>query len=167
MRALVIYATKSGCTAGIADRIGSALEQAGADVTVQPADSAASPEGFDLVIVGSGVRAGSWHQAVKSWVVEHADTLKRIPVALFTCGLMITQGAEKEAEVRAYTDALIEEAGIEPVDVALLAGWNQPSSFSVPERLIMKLMKAPVGDFRDWAAVEDWARGVAARSGDA
>jgi len=28
---------------------------------------------------------------------------------------------------------------------------------SLAERLIIKVMKAPVGDFRDWEAVTSWA----------
>jgi menaquinone-dependent protoporphyrinogen oxidase len=28
------------------------------------------------------------------------------------------------------------------------------------EKLIVKAMKAPVGDYRDWAAIEAWARKI-------
>jgi menaquinone-dependent protoporphyrinogen oxidase len=32
---------------------------------------------------------------------------------------------------------------------------------SLPERLIIKGIKAPLGDFRDWGAISSWAEGIA------
>lgn len=160
-RVLVVFATKSGCTAGIAERIGESLVQLGFDVDVSSADQAGDPSGFDAVIVGSGVRAGLWHGSAKSWVAKHQEALRKMPVALYTCGLVIMQGEEKLAEVRAYTDQIISASGLEPLDVGLFAGWNEPDAFSMPERVVMKLMKAPRGDFRDGAAITSWTEQVA------
>ncbi len=159
-RTLVVYATKSECTTGIAEHVGQALTEAGADVDVRPATDDPDPAGYDMVIVGSGVRVGQWHAPAKKWVAEHAGTLKATPTALFTVCLTMAAEPEKADEVRAYTDSIISESGIAPVDVGLFAGWNDPASFSLPERLIMKAMKAPRGDFRDYSAVADWTREV-------
>lgn len=104
----VVYGTKSGCTAGIAERVGAAL---------------------------------------------------------FTACLTMATDPPKADEIRAYTDPLLTETGIEPIDVGLFAGMNDPKKFSLPERLIMKAMKAPGGDFRDYDAVDTWARSVAERMG--
>lgn len=163
MRALVVYGTKSGCTEGIAKRIGEQLAAYGASVEVTAAEKAPSPTGFDAVVVGSGVRAGNWHGAAKSWVQSNADALKEMPVAFYTCGLTLADDPSKTDEVRAYTDPLIEATGVTPVDIGLFAGWNEPDSFGFGERTIMKLMKAPRGDFRDWDAIDAWAESVAPR----
>lgn len=162
-RVLVVYATRSGCTEGVAERIGETLVHLGFDVETVSADQAGDPSGFDAVIVGSGVRAGLWHGSAKSWVAKHQESLRAMPVALYTCGLVIMQGDEKVAEVRAYTDQIISAAGIEPLDVGLFAGWNEPDAFSMPERVVMKLMKTPRGDFRDNAAITSWTEQVARR----
>jgi len=156
-RVLVVYATKSGCTTGIAEKIGTVLAEKGIEVDVVSAADAGTPAGYDAVVLGSGVRAGTWHEPARTWAQTNAQELRAMPVALFTCGLIITGGPEKADEVRAYTDALIEQTGISPSDVGLFAGWNEPASFTWMERGVMKIMKAPLGDFRDFSAIERWA----------
>ena len=164
-RVLVVYATKSGCTEGIADRIAQTLGDAGATVEVLAAEDAGDPAGFDAVVVGSGVRAGQWHQSARSWVETHAKSLGEVPVAFFTCGLTMAEGPEKAGEVRAYTDPILEATGIEPVDIGLFAGWFEPRRFSFAERTILKMMKSPQGDLRDWDAIESWASAMGTRLG--
>ncbi|HSK47417.1 MAG TPA: flavodoxin domain-containing protein [Coriobacteriia bacterium] len=160
MKALVVYGTKSGCTAGIAEKIGETLSARGFIVRVAPAQEAGDASDYEAVIVGSGVRAGAWHESTRTWVTNNAEALKEIPVAFYTCGLMITD-SEKSDQVRGYTDALIEATGVRPVDIGLFAGWNEPKEFSFLERSVMKMMKAPVGDFRDWNVVTAWAEKIA------
>ena len=162
MKALVVYGTKSGCTAGIAEKIGEKLNGMGLAAEVAAAEKAGRPVDYDLVIVGSGVRAGNWHGAARTWVSENAETLKSIPVAFYTCGLTMTD-ASKADEVRAYTDSMIEATGVTPIDVGLFAGWNEPKEFSLLERTVLKVMKAPEGDFRDFTAVAAWTEGVVPR----
>lgn len=161
--ALVVYATKTGCTKGIAEAIGLALEAKGFSVAVAAADTRPDPGGYDAVLVGSGIRAGNWHQSAKDYVTSYADVLKSRPVAFFTACLTMANTPEKADEVRAYTDALIAQSGVRPADIGLFAGMNVPKAFSFPERLIMKAMKAPEGDFRDLDAARSWATGVADR----
>lgn len=160
-KVLVVYATKSGSVNEIADMIGQTLAAEGAAVEVVSADNAGSPDGYDAVVIGSGVRAGTWHEPARTWLSKHAPQLRAMPVAFYTVGLMITQGDEKVAEVRAYTDKLVSETAVQPVDTGLFGGWNEPEAFSFIERNIMKLMKAPVGDFRDWDAIAAWTKNVA------
>jgi menaquinone-dependent protoporphyrinogen oxidase len=160
---LVVYGTKTGCTAGIAQQIGATLAESGVTVQVKPVEEGPDAAAYDAVIVGSGVRAGNWHGAVKEWVAANAGALKARPTAFFTACLTMAQAPDKADEVRAYTDALIAETGVEPVDIGLFAGMNEPKRFSLPERLIMKMMKAPEGDFRDMDAVAEWARTMVER----
>lgn len=162
-KVLVVYGTGTGCTAGIAERIGATLAETGASVEVVSAEDAPSPDGYDAVLVGSGVRAGSWHKAAKTWVAANADELKAGKVAFYTACLTMAADPEKAADVHAYTDALIAETGVEPVDVGLFAGWYEPKRFSFVERTILKMMKSPEGDFRDWDAIDAWTRDVAAQ----
>jgi menaquinone-dependent protoporphyrinogen oxidase len=166
MKALVVYGTKSGCTMGIAEKIGETLAAKGLSVDVMPAEKAAAAADYDAVVVGSGVRAGSWHAGARTWVTDNADALKAMPVAFYTCGLTAAD-AQKAEEMRAYTDPVIEASGVTPIDVGLFAGWNEPKEFSFVERSILKLMKAPEGDFRDLDAVQAWAEKITPQLGAA
>lgn len=162
---LVVYGTKTGCTAGIAEKIGETLAALGASVDVKPAQDAPDAAAYDAVLVGSGVRASNWHGAVKKWVAANAEALKVRPVAFFTACLTMASEPDKADEVRAYTDPLIAETGVTPVDIGLFAGMNDPAKYSLPERLILKALKSPQGDFRDFEAVAEWTRAVADRLG--
>ena len=156
-RVLVVFGTGTGCTEGVAGRIGNALRAQGLKVDVVPAKGAPEPADYDAVIVGSGVRAGNWHAPVKEWIAANAATLRDKPVAFYTACLTLASDPAKTDEVRAYTKVLEEETGVVPKHVGLFAGWNEPTKFSFIERTIMKLMKAPQGDFRDWPAIDEWA----------
>ncbi|MDP2234477.1 MAG: flavodoxin domain-containing protein [Actinomycetota bacterium] len=164
-KVLVVYGTKTGCTAGIAEQIGKTLAENGVEVDVTPASDKPDPSAYDAIVVGSGVRASNWHGAVKEWVKTNASTLKSKPTAFFTTCLTMGAQPEKADEVRAYTDPLIAESGVTPVEIGLFAGMNELAKFSLPERLIMKAMKAPQGDFRDLEAVAAWTRGVVGKLG--
>jgi menaquinone-dependent protoporphyrinogen oxidase len=157
-KVLIVYATKSGCTKGVAGKIASTIAGPGVKVKLASASDSPDPSCYDAVLVGSGIRAGKWHESARAWVAANAEALKSKRVAFFTVGLLITKGAEKAAQVRGFTDSLIEETGVQPLDVGVFAGWNEPELFSFPERLVVKVMKAPKGDQRDWAAIEQWAR---------
>lgn len=157
-KVLVVYGTKSGCTSGVAERIGSALTGTGMSVAVLPAEDKPDPAGYDGVIVGSGIRMGQWHSAVKT---DNAAALLTRPTAFYTVCLTIATDPEKVEEVRAYTDPLLAESGIEPVDIGLFGGWFEPKQFNLIERTVLKAMKAPQGDHRDWDAIDVWTAGVA------
>jgi len=163
-RALVVYATKSGCTAGVAEAVGAGLAEPGYTVDVRPAADAPDPSGYDLVLVGSGVRVGQWHEAARKWVASNAAALKETRVALFTVCLRITDGEEARAEATAFTDTVIAEAGLDPEAVGVFPGWNEPKKFSLVERLVMRAMKAPEGDFREPETAARWARELATSS---
>lgn len=164
-KVLVVYGTGTGCTAGIAERIGEMLAKRGASVEVVSVKDAPDAAGYDAVFVGSGIRAGNWHAPVKAWVAKNADALKAGNVAFYTACLTMASDPQKADDVRAYTDPLIAETGVTPADIGLFAGWNEPKKFSFIERTIMKMMKAPEGDFRDWDAIDSWADSAAVKLG--
>jgi menaquinone-dependent protoporphyrinogen oxidase len=158
-KVLVTYATKTGSVTDIAERIGETLRGAGMEVDVKPVGDKPDPSAYDACVAGSGVRAGSWHQPAKHWVKANAEALKSKPTAFFSVGLSAADG--KQDEMRAYTEPLTAETGVQPVDVGTLAGWFVAERFGFAERTIMKMMKAPEGDRRDMAAVAAWAQSIA------
>lgn len=164
-KVLVVYGTGTGCTAGVAERIGKGLAEGSARVDVVRADEAPAAAGYDAIVVGSGIRGGQWHQSSRTWVADNAAALKAAPVAFYTVCLTLASDPDKGPEVRAYTDKLVEETGVSPVDIGTFAGWGTRKTFSLPERLILNMMKAPDGDRRDWAAIDAWTGSVAPELG--
>lgn len=151
------YATRTGCTADVARWIGEELHLRGATVDVRAAGDDISCMGYDAVVIGSGVRAGSWHKAARQWVIRNAEMLRSVPVAFFVVGLKMARSDENAPEVRGYVDPLIGQSGVVPVDVGLFPGWSRMERFSLPERLVLKAMKVSDADFRDEAGVRAWA----------
>ena len=49
MKTLVVYGTKSGCTTGIAEKIGATLAESGMTVDVRPVETAGDPSGYDEI----------------------------------------------------------------------------------------------------------------------
>jgi menaquinone-dependent protoporphyrinogen oxidase len=159
---LVAYATKSGCTKGVAEKIGETLEADGFDVDVASVQDSPNPSSYGAVIVGSGARAGSWLGAAKKWVSRNSDALKGRPVAFFTACLTMKSEPEKADDVRGYTDKLLEETGVEPFEYGTFAGWFVPEEFGFLERTMLEKFDSPQGDFRDWDAIAAWAKRVEA-----
>ena len=164
-RVLVIYGTKTGCTREIAERIGARLTADGAAAAVFSAGEAPTPEGYDAAVVGSGIRMSQWHEPVRNWVAVNAEALRAMPVASYTACLTIVSEPEKGEEMRSWSKAVEDAAGITVVDSGLFAGWFEPKEFGFLERTVLKGMKAPQGDFRDFAAVDAWADQIAPKLG--
>lgn len=162
-KVLVCYVSGTGCTKGVAERIGDTLSRSGLSVDVSPIDAKPDPARYDAIVAGSGIRAGQWQPAAKKWLARNATVLGSKPLVLFSVGIALAHGPEKADEMRGYTKRLLEKTGLEPLDLGVFAGWYELSKFSFLERKVMDLAKAPEGDHRDWAAIEGWAQGLAPR----
>lgn len=46
-------------------------------------------------------------------------------------------------------------------DIAVFSGVADPNQLNFIERWMLKNVKAPVGDFRDWEAIDAWAASIA------
>ena len=75
-KVLVCYATGTGCTKGVAERIAAMLRRTGLQVDVKPFERHPDPARYDAIVAGSGTRAGSWHPIAKKWMTKNAPTLK-------------------------------------------------------------------------------------------
>jgi menaquinone-dependent protoporphyrinogen oxidase len=177
----VVYASRHGGTAGIAERIADVLRSEGFDVA--RVDAAASPvvEGFDAYVVGSGVYMGSWVKEGIEFLERNQAVLATRPVWLFSSGPL--PGSSKTAEVSdPLTQALGPETGpgsgghkriaaisaaIAPRDHHVFQGAFDPKDppRSFPERMVRMMPGSgrilPPGDFREWDAIEAWARQIA------
>jgi menaquinone-dependent protoporphyrinogen oxidase len=68
---------------------------------------------------------------------------------------------ENRQTVAGYLDAIQQEVPqVRPTDVGLFAGVMDPKKLSFLPRLVMKSLKSPQGDFRNWQAIRAWAHQV-------
>ncbi len=156
---LIAYATAAGSTGEIAEAIGQAMRDGGATVDVRPAKDVADVSEYRAAVVGSGVRAMRPYKEAVAFVERHQQALSQMPVAYFVvCMTMAQDTEENRRSARAYLEPL-HQAGpeVQPVDEGLFGGAMDYSKLSLPMRLIIKAMKKPEGDFRDWDAIEAWA----------
>lgn len=160
MKILIAYATKAGSTAEVAAEIGRVIEsKGGCQVDVCPVGKLNGVDGYDAVVIGSAIRAGKWLPEATKFVEKHRDTLGRVPVALFIVCLTLSEDTEENRRtVAAYLDPVRQV--VQPVDVGLFAGAMDYSKLPFTLRLLMKAMKSPQGDFRDWEAIRAWADNI-------
>ncbi|HKZ83736.1 MAG TPA: flavodoxin domain-containing protein [Anaerolineae bacterium] len=150
-RILVAYASKHGATEEIAEKIGQVLRQAGLRADVLPADRVSDVTPYQAVVFGSAVYAGQWRQEAATFLEASEKTLAERPVWLFSSGPTGEGDPVELMKGFRFPEALQPIADhIRPRDIAFFHGALDMKELSLPERLIVKGIKAPLGDFRDW-----------------
>lgn len=159
---LVAYGTKYGATAEIAEKIGQVLRQEGLGADVLAADRVADLHAYDAVVLGSAVYIGRWRKEAARFLEANQAALSEKPVWLFSSGptgegdpAELTQGWKLPGKLQPIADR------IGPRDIAVFHGASDPGKLNFIEKWMLKNVKAPVGDFRDWEAIASWAEGIA------
>jgi len=157
MTVLVAYASKHGATEEIARRIAKQLREKGTAAEARPVGEVKTLEDPDAVVLGSAVYVGSWMKEASAFAERHKEELSRIPVWLFSSGP--TGTGPTDVGVSDKQLAALRE--IHPRDHRLFHGAMDPTKLGFLERKMVKAVKAPVGDFRDWGEVRSWADEIA------
>jgi menaquinone-dependent protoporphyrinogen oxidase len=157
MTALVAYATHSGATRTLAETLAASLRDAGIVCDLVDLEDAPDPSGYDAVVLGSGVRVESIEKTAASWAKQHAAALAERPFAFFSGS---AADPAKNGKQKA-TDAFVGTLEKAPVATANFPGWVLMDRIPVHERLLLKSMRTPTGDFRDLDAVTAWGREIA------
>jgi menaquinone-dependent protoporphyrinogen oxidase len=178
---LVVYASRHGGTRGIAERIGEVMRSEGLSATVASTDAARDVGLADAFVIGSGVYMGSWLKEGTEFLVQHQAMLAARPTWLFSSGPLRGSTAGKPGS-DPLTDALGPEDGPgsggrkKIAELSAVIGVREHQVFygafdpkdppkAIAERLV-RMMPAsksilPPGDFREWDAIEAWAREIA------
>ena len=161
-RVLVAYASKYGSTAEIAQKMGAQLTRAGFATDVVPVTEVADLTPYRAAIVGSAVYVGQWRKEAAAFLELHEHALAARPVWLFSTGPTGEGDPVQLMKGWRFPEALQPVADrIHPRGIALFHGALDVKNLSLPEKVIIKGVKAPVGDYRDWAAVAAWTDAVA------
>jgi menaquinone-dependent protoporphyrinogen oxidase len=161
---LVAYASKYGATKEIAEKIGLVLKDAGFAVDILPADKVADVGPYKAVILGSAVYIGGWRKAAAKFLKTNEKALAERPLWLFSSGptgqgdpVELVKGWRFPQALRPVADR------VKPIEIVLFQGAAFPEKLSAIGRWLMKKVKAPLGDFRDWNAITIWAGSIAAK----
>lgn len=158
MTILIALASRHGSTLEIGRAIAEELRSSGCSVDVRDVADGPAIENYAAIVIGSAVYMGSWlHEAVQ-FIDRHQAQLLDKPVWLFSSGPL---GAEdpKPSGDPAHIRELIEYTRARGHRV--FVGKLDKRRLSLGERLVTNMVKAPEGDFRDWAAIRGWAREIA------
>jgi menaquinone-dependent protoporphyrinogen oxidase len=160
---LVAYATKYGATAEIATKIGEVLRQAGLRADVLPADRVGDLSAYEAVVLGSALYIGQWRKEAVRFLQANESALAEKPVWLFASG-PTGEGDPVESvqgrHIPGKLQPIIDRIG--PRDVAVFHGAVDEGKLNFIEKWMLKNVKAPSGDFRDWDAIMSWAAAIAA-----
>jgi menaquinone-dependent protoporphyrinogen oxidase len=159
---LIAYATKYGATAEIAEKIGEVLRQAGLTADVLPADQVGEVNSYTAVVLGSAVYAGQWRGEAVKLLEANEQQLTNRAVWFFSSGptgegdpVQIMKGFRFPAAQQPIADR------IKPRDIAFFHGSIDMKKLNLAEKVLVKGIKAPTGDFRDWNAITAWANSIA------
>lgn len=188
---LVTYATNSGTTAEVAQKIGEEIQATGAQVEVLSLEKISSPAGYDAVVLGGPMIMG-WHGAALGFLKKHQAILAKIPVALFVTCISLTRTGETQVEgipvmvdptlprppareghlsfkeryatLGNYLRPMLKAAPqVKPVRVAFFGGRLDMYRLKWWQALfVILVIQASPGEKRNWKAIGEWARSLVA-----
>ncbi len=159
---LVVYGSSTGCARSYAEAISDQLSTHQLSVDVDDANHNPSPAGYDAVVIVGGIYATKWNSAATGWLNSHASLLRQIPVAGAIVCLSVLN-PEKRSTSLNYISGALDSAGVRLFSREVFPGWNLSSMLGLTDRTLMKMMRQPEGDFRDFEAARHWADEIASQ----
>jgi menaquinone-dependent protoporphyrinogen IX oxidase len=181
-KALIVYGTRFGATAGTSAEIASVLQNEGFDVSMvnvkkEKVDDISE---YGLVIVGSGVMINRWTAEPEKFLRKFQKELANKKVALFVSsgGLILLEHEGKTEEIERtrskYLEKKASKYNLQPVAIGLFGGvwdlnhkpwWSGKAMVAIKHKLEeagIKEVQPGVYDTRDWSTIRNWAKELAA-----
>ncbi len=171
-RVLICYGTRYGSTTEVVQEMSQTARELGVQVDVVNLEKDTpfpEPDGYDLVIVGSGIRAGQWKKEPLEFIEQKLKSLSKTKVALFVVS-GYAGNPDKVAEAQSeYLDSMPEKyPGLSPISTALIGGVFEFKKYNLVIRALVKnIVKSQMPpsekiperiDFRDWDMIRDWIK---------
>jgi menaquinone-dependent protoporphyrinogen oxidase len=161
-KVLVAYASKYGATAEIAEKIGQVLKHEGLQADVLPVKKVKHLADYKNVVIGSAMYIGMWRREAVNFLKKNEKLLAERKVWIFSTG---PSGKGDPAEL---LKGIIVPQGVKPIldrikpqDITVFGGSLNPDKMNGIEKWMVKMVKGETGDFRDWDAINKWAKGIA------
>lgn len=162
-RVLVGYAGTAGSTKSVAEFIAARLRARGLTTDLRDLAEKPSVDGYDALVLGSGVRDAALLPAAENFMWHNADALRTRPVWLFSVGISPSLRGPLGHLLREVVPTRIAELCelIEPRDYHAFAGVVPRTGAALPARFLLWLCGGRYGDLRDWPGIEAWTTGIA------
>ena len=171
MKVLVVYASRHGSTAGIAERIGAGLRAAGLAADVQSVAEVRNVAPYDAFVIGSAAYMFHWLKEARSFVKRHRSVLAQRPTWLFSSGPLGTDLVDEHGRdiFEATRPKEFEQLAslLQPRGERVFFGAWDPDAPAIgfAERMLQRSSgpktALPAGDFRDWPAIDAWTAEIA------
>jgi menaquinone-dependent protoporphyrinogen oxidase len=175
MKALIVYGTRYGTAAEIAEEIGKVIEDEGVEVDLVNVkglkDCDVSP--YDVVVVGSGIKMGKWTKKSLKFLQTNRVALKNKKVALFvSCGSANQKETMAEGQKKYLDEVADEYLSGKPVAMGLFGGLYDPNAnhgllykLTWTKSIKKELEKQGIDaskryDYRNWDEIRAWARNL-------
>jgi menaquinone-dependent protoporphyrinogen oxidase len=166
MHILIVYGSKEGQTAKIAERIAQILRSRDLQASIYPAKEIKSgfvADAFDAVIVGGSIHIGKYPAYLREFVTRHRDWLNKVPSAFFTvCMAIQSQNAAEREEAEKFGRRFTETTHWHPALIETFAGAVKYTQYNFITRFIMKQITKREGgstdtsqdhEYTDWDGV--------------
>jgi menaquinone-dependent protoporphyrinogen oxidase len=160
MKILITYSSKHGATKGIASAIYKEIAKEHKEVELEEVGKVGDISGFDAVILGSAVYAGSWRRDAATFASENKSQLKKLKLWTFSSGPVGEPKENQKIEpIGTSIIKLMEE--LKPIEHKVFPGNLDKSALNFAEKGIIKIVKATYGDYRDFEEIRSWATSIA------
>lgn len=169
MKILIVYGTGEGQTRKIARFMEQELQEDQHQVVIADAtEEPPSPEGYDLVMVGSSIHMHKYHKAIFHYAKNYAGMLNELPTAFFSvCMAVASDLPEEHEEAHAIAKKFLHDTGWEAEEVFHIAGALKYTQYDYFKRLIMRMIAKKQGgaidtskdhEYTDWKAVAHFVK---------
>ena len=158
MNVLVAVASRHGASLQIGEVVATTLRASGLPAELHRVEDLESVDGYDAVVLGSGVYAGHWLRRARVFVDAFETQLLQRPLWLFSSGPVGDPPRPQEGP--AEVAGLIKRLGAR--GHRLFGGRIEGTELGLAEKALVALVRAPAGDFRPWTDIAVWAESIAA-----
>jgi len=161
---LVSFATYHGTTGEVAKAIGETLIKHDYVVDILPVKEVQDVSPYSAVIVGSAIHGGKIHEDVLHFLEDHEENFRKVPVAYFVCCMtMRDDNPETRYQAEGYLAEVFNKVSeVRPISIGFFGGVLDFKRLDWLARLVVKALRAPEGDYRNWDAIIHWSEEVAA-----
>mgnify|MGYP002713115178 CR=1 FL=1 len=164
---LVTYATCTGSTVGVAEKIAEVLQANNSKATALPMQDVDDLTPYDVIVFGSAIQDKKWLPEAKEFLRKNQAVIAQKQTAMFTvCMTLVMKNGE------AYRPAIYEwvskeRAIIQPSSENIFAGALNIKKIPylgarIGFRLSVLFGVWKEGDHRDWDAIQAWAEELSA-----